>query len=206
MLFGFHKSVLTLATQILCIYFYVNMEYVCTCIGVHILAPCPRTPAACWPRGGADSPVTRKQAPTERRVLWQKAPCFWGADFTSWAPRRAWARIIKCSPNRKEKEETSKRKGRTGFVFQMGSWSLCVASPTASIPTNKSQGYLNSGGVFKIEGKIAMTDYIQYIACQKVWEVRIVGTGKDWGVSFKHAGRDWCSSLHIWALQRCHSH
>lgn len=53
MLFGFHISVLILAMQILCIYFYINMEYVCTCIDVHILAPRPCTPAAFWPRGGA---------------------------------------------------------------------------------------------------------------------------------------------------------
>lgn len=55
-----------------------------------------------------------------------------------------------------------------------------MASSTASMPTKKSREYLIWGSVFKIEGKIAMTDYIQWcIACQKVREVRIVGTGKD---------------------------
>lgn len=138
------------------------------------------------PRRSCDSPVPWKLAPPERSVVWQQAPCFWGADFTSRAPCRAWAQIIRCSPNRKE--ETSKRKGRAGFVFQIGSQSLCVASSTATMPTNKSWGYLIWGSVFKIEGKIAWIDYIQWcIACQKVWEVRIVGTGKDWGVPFKHA-------------------
>lgn len=55
-----------------------------------------------------------------------------------------------------------------------------MASSTATMPTNKSWGYLIWDSVFKIEGKIAWIDYIQWcIACQKVWEVRIVGTGKD---------------------------